>query len=539
MPRLENRREGERERAALIRPFSHFPVLPFPHSPSLSTPMPIRKILVANRSEIAVRVIRTCRERGIQTVAVYSTADATALHVRLADEAYALGPPASRESYLVQEKIIATAQRSGADAVHPGYGFLSENAAFAEAVEEAGLVWIGPPPEAIRLMGDKTAARALMQEAGVPMAPGTPDAVESADEAAAFAQEIGYPVLIKAAAGGGGKGMRIVHDPGAFAEAMERAQGEAESAFGDGRVFVEKYIQEPRHVEFQILADQHGNTVHLFERECSIQRRHQKVIEEAPSSVLTPEVRQEMGKAAVAAAEACGYENAGTVEFLVDKDLGFYFMEMNTRLQVEHPVTEAITGLDLVAEQIRVAEGERLGYAQADLAIHGHAIECRVYAENPAENFAPDPGPLVRHAAPSGFGVRVDAGVEEGGVVPVHYDPMISKLIAWGRTRTEAIARMDRALSEYEVAGVATTIPFCRLVMRHEGFRAGRFSTHFVDQEFRPEALTPDDEAHDRAAAVAAALYRATRPDSASTTNGQDSTREAPSRWRTRRQAWG
>jgi propionyl-CoA carboxylase alpha chain len=372
----------------------------------------IRKILVANRGEIAVRVMRTCRELGIATVAVYSTADRTAPHVRLADEAYEIGPPPSNQSYLVQDKILEVARQTGTDAIHPGYGFLSENAVFAQACADAGVIFIGPTPSAIKAMGDKTEARALMEKAGVPMAPGTTDAIDDVDAAADIAEDIGYPVLIKAAAGGGGKGMRVVQDPAEFKRSMRAAQSEAESAFGDGRVFIEKYILQPRHIEFQILADSHGHCLHLFERECSIQRRHQKVIEEAPSSVLTPELRATMGQAAVDAAQACGYVNAGTVEFLVDKDLNFYFMEMNTRLQVEHPVTEWITGLDLVAEQIRVAEGEVLDYAQDDFSIHGHAIECRVYAEDPANRFLPDPGPLLRHAPPSGFGVRVDAGVE-------------------------------------------------------------------------------------------------------------------------------
>ncbi|MDX1546358.1 MAG: acetyl-CoA carboxylase biotin carboxylase subunit [Rhodothermales bacterium] len=475
----------------------------------------IEKVLIANRGEIAVRVIRTCKERGVATVAVFSEADRAAPHVRLADEAYEIGPAPSSQSYLVAEKILDVARRSGADAVHPGYGFLSENADFAEACARAGIVFIGPPPEAIRAMGDKTAARAIMEEAGVPMAPGTTDAIDDAGEAARIADEIGYPVIIKAAAGGGGKGMRIVEDPKEFRRAMERAQSEAQSAFGDGRVFVEKYIVQPRHIEFQVLADAHGSVVHLFERECSIQRRHQKVIEEAPSAVLTPAVRARMGAAAVEAARACGYEGAGTVEFLVDQDLNFYFMEMNTRLQVEHPVTEWITGLDLVAEQLRIAEGEPLGYGQDALAIHGHAVECRVYAEDPADGFLPSPGPLRRHAPPSGFGVRVDAGVEEGGEVLLHYDPMISKLTAWGRTREEAIARMDRALAEYEIAGVRTTIPFCRFVMRHEAFRSGHFSTHFVSDHFDPAALAPDDPEAARAAALAVVLAGAAEPVSA------------------------
>ena len=497
------------------------------------------KVLIANRGEIAVRVIRSCHERELQTVAVFSEADRTALHVRLAQEAYYVGPPPARSSYLDREKILTVAETSGADAVHPGYGFLSENADFAEAVREAGLTWIGPPPEAIRQMGDKTAARTLMREAGVPMAPGTTDAIADPAEAARVAEDIGYPVLVKAAAGGGGKGMRIVRDGEALAGAIERAQSEAESAFGDGRVFVEKYIEEPRHVEFQIIADRHGHTTHLFERECSIQRRHQKVIEEAPSSVLTPEVRQEMGEAAVAAAEAVGYQNAGTVEFLVDADLNFYFMEMNTRLQVEHPTTEMVTGVDLVAEQLRLAEGEELGYTSDDLSLNGHAVECRVYAEDPAQNFLPDPGPLVRHAAPSGPGVRVDAGVEEGEEIPVHYDPMISKLVCWDLTRKAAIQRTERALDEYEVAGVQTTIPFCRYAMRHEAFRNGQFSTHFVDEHFDPAHLFPEDPAFERDAAVAAVLFEASRERGALGEEGErqtgDADRPRRSRWVERR----
>ena len=475
----------------------------------------INTVLVANRGEIAMRVMRTCQELGVRTVAVYSTPDRRAPHVRLADEAYHIGPAAASESYLDMQALLDVAARSGANAVHPGYGFLSENADFAEACADANLTFIGPPPEAIRAMGDKTAARTLMKEAGVPMAPGTPNAVEHVAAAAQKAEEIGYPVLIKAAAGGGGKGMRIVRDPSNFERAMQLAQSEAQNAFGDGRVFVEKYIDQPRHIEFQILADTHGHTIHLFERECSIQRRHQKVIEEAPSSILPPEKRQEMGEAAVAAAEACGYVNAGTVEFLVDAELNFYFMEMNTRLQVEHPVTEAITGIDLVAEQIRVAAGEPLGYTQDDLTIDGHSIECRVYAENPTENFLPDPGPLLRHAAPSGVGVRVDAGVEEGGEVLIHYDPMISKLVTWGSDRDHAIRRMRRALREYEIAGMHTTIPFCQFAMQHDAFCSGQFSTHFVDTHFDPAALHPSDATFDLYAALAAVSEAHARSKSA------------------------
>ena len=498
------------------------------------TPRRIRRLLVANRGEIAVRVLRTCRERGIETVAVYSDADRDALHVRLADRAVHIGASPSAQSYLVGERILAAARATGADAVHPGYGFLSENAGFAEACTEAGVVFVGPPPEAMRLMGDKTAARRLMREAGVPMAPGTVDAIADAGEAERVAGEIGYPVLVKAAAGGGGKGMRVVERAEDFAGLFERARSEAQSAFGDGRVYVERYLTGPRHIEIQVLADTHGGVVHLFERECSIQRRHQKVVEEAPSAVLTPEMRAAMGAAAVEAARACNYVGAGTVEFLLDEAApggpAFYFLEMNTRLQVEHPVTEAITGLDLVAEQIRIAEGEPLGYTQADLRIHGHAVECRVYAEDVRAGFLPAPGPLVRHRPPSGPFVRVDAGVEEGDTVPLYYDPMISKLTTWGRTRAEAIARMDRALGEYDIAGVPTTIPFCRFVMRHEAFRSGRFDTGFVDRFLTDDALAPPPEAVE-AALLAAGLSGLDAPAAVAVETGA----VEPSRWARRR----
>jgi acetyl-CoA carboxylase biotin carboxylase subunit len=479
----------------------------------------IRKVLVANRGEIAVRIIRTCRRLGIETVAVFSDVDSTAPHVRLADEAYPVGAAPSAESYLDIDRILDVAARCGADAVHPGYGFLSENAQFAAACADRGVIFIGPGADAIRAMGDKTAARSLMQTAGVPMAPGTIDPLTDAAEGSRLAAEIGYPVLIKAAAGGGGKGMRVVDYAADFEAAMQRAQSEASAAFGDGRVFLEKFIREPRHVEIQILADSHGNTVHLFERECSIQRRHQKVIEEAPSPVLTPAVREAMGQAAIEVARAVGYVNAGTVEFLVDADLQFYFMEMNTRLQVEHPVTEEITGLDLVAEQIRIAEGRPLSFGQDDLVIEGHAIECRIYAEDAQSGFLPDPGPLLRHRVPSGPGVRVDAGVDEGGRVEVYYDPMISKLITWGATRTEAIDRMKQALDEYEIAGVQTTAPFCRFVMAHPDFRSGEFSTRFIERHFRPEVLTPDDVLH-KMAAAAAAQHRAQSEGPAAAVSG-------------------
>jgi propionyl-CoA carboxylase alpha chain len=487
---------------------------------------PIRTLLVANRGEIAVRVIRTCRERGVRTVAVHSEADRSALHVRLADEAHEIGPAPSAQSYLVGARILAVAKAAGADAVHPGYGFLSENTAFAAACADAGVVFVGPPPNAIALMGDKTAARRLMRDAAVPMAPGTTEAIEDAAEAERVSAEIGYPVLVKAAAGGGGKGMRVVERAEDFRRAFEMARSEAQSAFGDGRVYVEKFFTSPRHVEIQVLADAHGNVVHLFERECSIQRRHQKVVEEAPSAVLTPELRAAMGEAAVQAAKACGYVGAGTVEFLFDEGQ-FFFLEMNTRLQVEHPVTEWITGLDLVAEQLRIAEGEPLGYTQDDLAIQGHAVECRVYAEDVKAGFLPAPGPLLRHRPPSGFGVRVDAGVEEGDTVPVYYDPMISKLTAWGRTRAAAIDRMDRALSEYDVAGVETTIPFCRFVMQHEAFRSGDFNTGFVRDHFTPDVLAPAPETA-RAAAVAAGLLALDARPAAPVTNGVEA---GGSRW--------
>ena len=500
----------------------------------MATPR-LKKVLIANRGEIAVRVMRTCREFDIRTVAVYSEADRSALHVRMADEAVAIGPAPSSASYLNMGNIIAAAQRAGADAIHPGYGFLSENADFAEACADAGIVFIGPPPEAIRLMGDKTAARGLMERAGVPMAPGTVGAIEDVREAEAIAREIGYPVLIKAAAGGGGKGMRVVETPAEFARLMEMAASEAQSAFGDARVFIEKYISRPRHIEFQILADSHGNVVHLFERECSIQRRHQKVIEEAPSAILTPELRTEMGAAAVAAAQACGYVNAGTVEFLVDDDLNFYFMEMNTRLQVEHPVTEWITGLDLVAEQLSIAGGEALSFRQDDLRMYGHSIEARIYAEDPSNRFLPDPGVLRRHRLPSGPGVRVDNGVDEGGRVEIHYDPLISKLTTWGMTRAAAIERMESALREYEIAGVRTTIPFCRFVMGHDAFRSGRLSTHFVSEHFTPEQLPAGDDELAEAAALAAALVHASRNGTAAP-RPEDATSPPPSNWLQRRQ---
>jgi acetyl-CoA carboxylase, biotin carboxylase subunit len=470
----------------------------------------IQRLLIANRGEIAVRIIRACRERGIETVAVYSEADRSALHVRLADFAYPIGPPPANRSYLVQENLLEVARHAEVDGVHPGYGFLSENASFAQRCLEHGLVFVGPPPDAIRIMGDKVAARALMREADVPMAPGSADALTDLDQARDLADRFGYPVLVKAAAGGGGKGMRVVDSADELERAVRAAQGEAESAFGDARVFIEKFISSPRHIEVQVLADSFGGAVHLFERECSIQRRHQKVIEESPSSFVTPELRAALGSAALQAARACGYVNAGTVEFLVDADRRFYFMEMNTRLQVEHPVTEWVTGIDLVGEQIRIAEGEALGYAQQDVALRGHSIECRIYAEDVRNGFLPAPGPLLRYRAPGGLGVRVDEGVDQGRSVPMYYDPMIAKLSTWGPTRQEAINRMARALAEYEIAGVETTIPFCSFVMGHEAFRSGAFDTHFVGLHWRPDQLDSDADLREFAAVLAAAHVQAT-----------------------------
>lgn len=450
----------------------------------------ITKVLVANRGEIALRVMRTCKEMGIATVAVYSDADATSPHARYADESVRIGAPPSSQSYLVMDALFDAARATGADAIHPGYGFLSENAIFAQHCAEEGLIFIGPPPSAITRMGDKTKARELMSAAGVPLPPGTTSALESIDEARNVAKEIGYPVLIKAAAGGGGKGMRLVYDPSAFDESVRSAQSEAKSAFGDGRVYVEKFLEEPRHVEFQIMADSHGNVVHLFDRECSIQRRHQKVVEEAPCAILDDKLRAEMAHAAVLAAKGCGYVGAGTIEFLVDKHRKFYFLEMNTRLQVEHPVTEMITGLDLVRLQLDVAMGKELPMNQDDVRINGHAIECRICAEDPESDFLPSTGSLHKYRVPTGPGVRVDDGVEQGQEVSVYYDPLLAKLVVWAKTRDEAIDRMDRALSEYLVRGVDTTIPFCRFVMSHHAFRSAKFDTGFIKHYWHPQEVT-------------------------------------------------
>jgi len=467
----------------------------------------ISKILVANRGEIAIRVMRTAREMGIKTVAVYSEADRNALHVRYADEAILIGPPPSAESYLRMDKILQAAKDTRAEAIHPGYGFLSENAAFAKRVEEAGLIFIGPSSDAIELMGSKLAAKAAVAKFGVPLVPGTAEPITSIIKAKKISKEIGYPILIKASAGGGGKGMRIVEKEDDFEEQMDRATSEARSAFGDGSVFIEKYVVKPRHIEFQILGDQQGNVVHLFERECSIQRRHQKVVEEAPSAILTPDKRKSMGEAAINVARACGYYSAGTVEFILDENLDFYFLEMNTRLQVEHPVTESITGLDLVQLQIQIASGESLPFAQSDLKITGHAIEVRVYAEDPSNNFLPDIGKLSTYNPPQGPGVRVDDGFEQGMEIPFYYDPMIAKLIAYAQTREKAIARMIRAIEEFEITGIQTTLGFCRFVMEHNAFTSGNFDTRFVENYFRPDVLQSNSiELEEKVAATLAVL---------------------------------
>lgn len=466
----------------------------------------IQKILVANRGEIALRIMRTAREMGIKTVAIYSEADRQAPHVRFADEAVCVGPPPSKDSYLLGGKIIEISKKLGVDAIHPGYGFLSENAAFAAAVRNAGLIFIGPSPESIETMGSKIAAKQAARRFGVPLVPGVDEAITDREAAKRIAEQVGYPVLIKASAGGGGKGMRVVEHDGEFDEQMERAVSEAIASFGDGSVFIEKYITSPKHIEIQVLGDQHGNVLYLFERECSIQRRHQKVVEEAPSAVLTPEIRKAMGECAVQVAKACNYYGAGTVEFIVDDQLNFYFLEMNTRLQVEHPVTEMITGIDLVKQMIRIAEGQALELRQEELSINGHAIEIRICAEDPRNNFLPNVGTLSTYVRPQGNGVRVDDGVEEGMEIPIYYDPMIAKLITYGQDRQEAIDKMVRAIDEFQLTGLQTTLPFCRFVMFHEAFLSGQFDTRFVNLYFKPEMLDqPADEAEQSIVAALAA----------------------------------
>ena len=467
----------------------------------------ITKILIANRGEIALRIMRSAKEMGIKTVAVFSEADRNALHVRYADEAICIGPAPSNQSYLVGEKIIDACKITGADAIHPGYGFLSENAAFAKKVADAGLILIGPSPEAMEVMGNKLSAKAAALKYQIPMVPGTEEAITNVNEAKERAVEVGFPILIKAAAGGGGKGMRIVERVADFEEQMDLAVSEATSAFGDGAVFIERYVTSPRHIEIQVLGDRYGNIVHLFERECSVQRRHQKVIEEAPSSVLTPEIREKMGKCAVDVARSVNYTGAGTVEFILDENHDFFFLEMNTRLQVEHPVTEFITGVDLVKEQIKIAEGKPLSFSQDDLKINGHAIELRVYAEDPKHNFLPDIGTLQTYKTPKGNGVRVDDGFEQGMEIPIYYDPMIAKLITYGKDREEAIARMVRAIAEYEITGIETTLAFGKFVMQHEAFKSGNFDTHFVSKYFRPDESNEINEDEAMIAAIVAAKF--------------------------------
>ncbi|MFC1224956.1 acetyl-CoA carboxylase biotin carboxylase subunit [Pedobacter sp. BG31] len=466
---------------------------------------PISKLLIANRGEIALRIMRSAKEMGVKTVAVYSEADRNALHVRYADEAVCIGPAPSNQSYLVGEKIIDACKLTGAEAIHPGYGFLSENASFAQMVADAGLVLVGPSPQAMETMGNKLAAKAAALKYNIPMVPGTEEAVQEVDEAKQRAIEVGFPILIKAAAGGGGKGMRIVERAEDFEEQMQLAVSEATSAFGDGAVFIERYVTSPRHIEIQVLGDSHGNIVHLFERECSVQRRHQKVVEEAPSSVLTEEIRQKMGQCAVDVARSVNYTGAGTVEFILDENLDFFFLEMNTRLQVEHPVTELITGIDLVKEQIKIASGEKMSFSQDDLKISGHAIELRVYAEDPANNFLPDIGTLQTYNTPKGNGVRVDDGFEQGMEIPIYYDPMIAKLVTYGKDRGEAMERMIRAIEEYDITGIETTLGFGKFVMQHEAFRTGNFDTHFVGKYFKAESLKKQDETEALIAAVIAA----------------------------------
>ncbi len=470
----------------------------------------IKSILIANRGEIAVRIIRACRELKIRTIAVFSDSDRTSPHVLLSDEAYHIGPSPSSHSYLNQDMIIAIAKKADVDAIHPGYGFLSENATFAQRVSNEGFIFIGPSAASIEAMGDKTAARKLMKEAGVPIVPGTIKPLTSLSDAHQVATNIGYPVLLKAAGGGGGKGMRIVEEDKDLQGSFKAAQNEARSAFGDDRVYIEKYIRAPKHIEIQIMADEHGNCAHLGERECSIQRRHQKIIEEAPSLAIDRRIRDEMGNAAIKAAKACNYVNAGTIEFLLDEKKNFYFLEMNTRVQVEHPVTELITGVDIVKEQIAIASGKPLSFKQKDIVANGHAIECRIYAEDPLNNFLPSIGTVKRLQAPSGPGIREDRGIQQGNEITVHYDPMVSKLIAWGRTRNEALGRMDRALNEYLIQGIITNIPACIHVIRHPRFIDGSYTTHFMSDDYNPEELRKsyDDELIAVAIAAAAMVHR-------------------------------
>ncbi len=489
----------------------------------------INKILIANRGEIAIRVMRTCRELGIKTVAVYSDADRNALHVRYADEAHYIGKSQSKESYLLADKIVQVCIDNHVDAVHPGYGFLSERAEFVTKLNQAGITFIGPSAESMEIMGSKIASKQAVEKFGVPLVPGLKEAITDIEEAKKTAEKIGFPILIKASAGGGGKGMRIVNSNEEFETQMQLAQSEALSSFGDDAVFIEKYVASPKHIEIQLMADNHGNVCYLFERDCSIQRRHQKLVEEAPSAILTPEIRKQMGEAAVNVAKAAKYSGAGTVEFLVDDDLNFYFLEMNTRLQVEHPVTEMITGIDLVKEQIRVAEGHPLSFKQEELNINGHAIELRVCAEDPTNNFLPDIGKLITYKVPQGPGIRVDDCMEANMEIPIYYDNMISKLIVWADTRENAILKMKRAISEYELTGVANTLSFGEWVMNNKQFNEAKFDTKFIDNYFKPEMLNSElnDDINEASSIVAAYLLSQKN----NSNNTQNVVNEANNHW--------
>jgi acetyl-CoA carboxylase biotin carboxylase subunit len=490
-----------------------------------------KKILIANRGEIAVRVIRACRELGILSVAVYSEVDRAALHVRKADEAYAIGAAAAAESYLRGDKILEAAKRSGADAIHPGYGFLSENAKFAQACADAGVKFIGPSPASMEMMGSKTRARQEMEKAGVPFVPGTSRGLQSPEEGEEVADRVGYPVMLKAAAGGGGKGMRLVHSRAELRAALEAAQSEAQRSFGDSEVYVEKAILNPRHIEMQILADEHGNTVWLGERECSIQRRHQKVLEEAPSPIVDAAMRRRMGDMAVRVAQAANYTNAGTIEFLVDENKNFYFLEMNTRLQVEHPVTELVTGLDLVHLQIRIAYGEKLPFAQDDLRIRGHAIECRVYAEDPDNNYFPSPGKITLLTSPSGPGIRQDSGVYEGWTVPLDYDPLLAKIVGYGSDREQAVMRLRRAFHEYSVGGIKTNLSLFQRILEDSEFQAGQIDTGYLDRLMARKKTSIASASDAALAAIASGLFAALDRDSAAPVNESAT---SSSRWKER-----
>lgn len=467
----------------------------------------MQKILVANRGEIALRIMRTIRKMGIRSVAVYSEVDRNAPHVLFADEAVCLGAAPSNESYLNAEKIIAFSKELGVDGIHPGYGFLSENADFVQKVVDAGITFIGPGADAMRIMGSKLAAKECVKKYNIPMVPGIDKAIDDIPFAKETAAKIGYPILIKASAGGGGKGMRVVENELEFEDQMQRAVSEAVASFGDGSVFIEKYVGSPRHIEVQVIGDNYGNVVHCFERECSVQRRHQKVVEETPSAIITPELRKQMGDAAVMVAKSCNYTSTGTVEFLMDENLNFYFLEMNTRLQVEHAVTEMVTGLDLVEEQIKIARGEKLSFTQEDLSINGHAFELRVYAEDPLNDFLPSIGTLTRYEKPTGEGIRVDDGYEEGMTIPIYYDPMIAKLVVHGSTRVEAMQKMLEAIKDYKIEGVSTTLPFGKFVLEHEAFVSGKFDTNFVKKYYSPEKIKEKQKANAEAAAMVALKY--------------------------------